>query len=311
MNIKNNIKITVIILTYNEEMHVERCISSAKQLTDSIYIIDSYSSDSTLALASKAKVKCLSRKFDSHSHQFNWGLEQIEPCDWVIRLDADEYMEPDLVASISSSVVKSGKSIHGFAFNRRIKFLGKDIFHGGVFPVEVVRMFRYGSGIVEPRLMDEHIIVNGKTPCLDGELIDDNLNSLTWWIEKHNRYSSLEALESLCAKYRTVVKQNLSGATLKRRGMKEIYMKAPVAFRASLLFGYRYFIRLGLLDGFYGFLFHFLQGYWYRLIVDAKFKLLDEAYLSGQLTIKKSAQVLDISESLIEQKVKSINISLK
>jgi glycosyltransferase involved in cell wall biosynthesis len=304
-------KITIVILTFNEELHIERCIDSARLLTNSIYIVDSNSTDNTAGIVRRKGVELLCRDFDSHSQQFNWGLEQIEPCDWVIRLDADEYMAPDLVASISSSVVKSGKSIHGFAFNRRIRFLGKDIFHGGVFPVEVVRMFRYGSGIVEPRLMDEHIIVNGKTACLDGELIDDNLNSLTWWIEKHNRYSSLEALESLCAHYRPVMRQNLSGATLKRRRMKEIYLKTPVAFRASLLFGYRYFIRLGLLDGFYGFLFHFLQGYWYRLLVDAKFKLLDEAYLSGELTIKKCAHVLNIAESLIESKVNSDNISLK
>ena len=311
MDIKNNIKITVIILTYNEEMHIERCISSAKQLTDSIYVIDSYSTDSTLAIVKKAKVNCLLRKFDSHSQQFNWGLEQIDSCDWVIRLDADEYFESDLVASILKSIEENDKTICGFAFNRRIKFLGKDIFRGGVFPVEVVRMFRYGFGVVEPRMMDEHIIVTGKTLCLHGWLVDDNLNSLSWWIEKHNRYSSLEALEIFCSNYKPMMEQKLSGATRKRRLMKDVYQRVPVPFRASLLFVYRYCIRLGFLDGFHGFLFHFFQGYWYRLLVDAKYSLLAEASLSGGLTVQKCAQILNIAESLVESKVSSGDIFFK
>lgn len=301
-----NIKITVIILTYNEEKHIERCISSARQLTDSILVIDSFSSDSTIHLLKDAKVKYLSRKFDSHSQQFNWALKQIEPCDWVIRLDADEYFEPKLIKSIIDNVNRNDDSIFGFAFKRRIRFLGKDIFYGGVFPVEVVRMFRYGFGKVEPRVMDEHFIVKGKTSCLDGVLVDDNLNSLSWWIEKHNRYSSLEALEIFCSKHSPDINKELSGATRKRRLIKGIYQMFPFSFRATLLFIYRYFLRLGFLDGFSGFLFHFFQGYWYRLLVDAKYSLLlDENSLSEDLKIKKFAEMLNIEESLIQSKFSS------
>jgi glycosyltransferase involved in cell wall biosynthesis len=303
MGKKNKIRITVIILTYNEEMHIERCISSAKHLTDSIYVIDSYSSDDTVTIARQANAKCYLKKFESHSKQFNWGLEQIDPCDWVIRLDADEYFEPELISSILKGAQQNDKSISGFVFNRRIKFLGKDIFYGGIFPIEVVRMFRYGLGVVEPRLMDEHIVVQGKTNSLSGELIDDNLNSLSWWIDKHNRYSSLEALEMYFSNNKLLIDKDLSGATRKRRLMKAFYQRVPLPFRASLLFVYRYFIRLGFLDGFNGFIFHFFQGHWYRLLVDSKYKLLTEAQLSGDLTSQKFAQLLDIDESLVKSKL--------
>ena len=311
MNEKKNIKITVIILTYNEEMHIERCISSARQVTDSIYVVDSYSTDSTLDIVRNMNVNYVSRKFDSHTQQFNWGLEQIDPCEWVIRLDADEYLEQDLISSILKGVNENDKSIAGFAFNRRIRFLGKDIFRGGVFPVEVVRMFRYGFGVVEPRLMDEHIIVNGNTQSLRGWLVDDNVNSLSWWIDKHNRYSSLEALEVFCSDYKHIKKKKLSGATYRRRLIKNLYLFIPVPFRASLFFVYRYVIRLGFLEGFKGFLFHFFQGYWYRLLVDAKYNLLVEASLSGELTIQKCAEILNVAEALVESKVSSGDLNFK
>ncbi|EKO35952.1 glycosyltransferase family 2 [SAR86 cluster bacterium SAR86E] len=310
MNFKNNTQITAVILTFNEEKHLERCLSSVKQVTDSIYVIDSYSTDSTLTIAKNEKVKYFLRKFDSHSQQFNWALNQIEPCEWVIRIDADEYLDSTLVNSIKQNAINCDRSISGFALNRRIKFLRKDITYGGIFPVEVIRMFRYGLGKAESRLMDEHIIVSGKTACLDGELVDENLNSLSWWIEKHNRYSSLEALEIFCNGFINEAEDNMSGASLTRRKLKHIYEKAPIPIRASFLFFYRYFIRIGFLDGFHGFLFHFFQGYWYRLLVDAKYSLLQEEFLLEKLTIQKCAYILDIEESIVQSKTRSAEIFL-
>lgn len=264
-------KITVLILAFNEQIHIERCIKSAKQISDSVYVVDSFSSDDTVKIAESCGANVLRRKFDSHAAQFNWGLNEIPSCDWVVRMDADEYLTDILKSSIAEAVEKNDHAISGFSFKRRIYFMGKKIEYGGVFPVEVVRMFRFGRGLVESRLMDEHILVDGQVGTMNGELIDDNKNSLTWWIEKHNRYSSLEAFEMYLAQGPSNNENSFGAATNMRRKLKSIYLSAPIPLRALGLFVYRYFFRLGFFDGYHGFLFHFYQGFWYRFLVDCKY----------------------------------------
>jgi glycosyltransferase involved in cell wall biosynthesis len=298
-------KITVIILTYNEELHIERCIRSAQLITDSIYVVDSNSSDSTIDIATSLGVRLLNRNFDSHSQQFNWALEAIDHCEWVIRMDADEYLTNELAVNIREAVELNSLVIHGYAFPRRIAFLGKLIRFGGVFPVEIVRMFRYGFGKIESRLMDEQILVSGKVVALKGELIDDNKSSLSWWIDKHNRYASLEALEMLSNGSVDEPSCQLSGKTAFRRKLKNNYYKLPVSIRALSLFIYRYVIRLGFRDGFYGFLFHFYQGFWYRLLVDSKYQALIDAGI-GSITedsVGIISRSLGLSESTVLSKL--------
>jgi glycosyltransferase involved in cell wall biosynthesis len=299
-------KISVLILTYNEEIHIKRCIESAKKITKSIYVIDSYSSDKTAEIALSLGAKVLKRRFDSHSVQFNWGLQQIEKCDWVVRLDADEFFDSILSNNILSAISEDNDNFNGYAFKRNIKFLGKKIKYGGLFPIEIVRMFRYGYGKVEPRLMDEHIIINGKCKILDGELIDDNKNSLSWWIAKHNKYSSLEALE-LLSNYNKNNKPKLSGNTAKRRKLKTFYSKMPLQLRAISYFTYRYFLRFGFMDGFNGFLFHFYQGLWYRLLVDSKFQLLIK---SKDNSLETYSKILDLELEIIESKFSNYDNSI-
>ena len=300
-------KVTVIILTYNEELHIDRCIRSAQLITDSICVVDSNSSDRTVDIASSLGAQVLSRKFDSHSRQFNWALTMIDPCDWVIRMDADEYLSEGLVNAINGVVESNCAAISGYAFSRRIVFLGKLIRFGGVFPVEIVRMFRYQCGKAEQRLMDEQIVVSGKVVALKSEIIDDNKNSLSWWIDKHNRYSSLEALETFSSGEANEARSELSGKTALRRKMKNAYYKLPISIRAVLLFIYRYLIRQGFRDGFYGFLFHFYQGLWYRLLVDSKHQTLVDA---GIVSVSNSSvdlisHLLGLPPELIELKLDS------
>ena len=269
--------ITVMILTFNEQIHIERCIESAKRISDTVYVIDSFSTDDTVSIAGACGAKVLLRKFDSHAAQFNWGLTQIANCDWVVRMDADEYLTEKLQSSIAKAVSKNDTSLAGYSFKRRIFFLGRKIKYGGVFPIEIVRMFRFGAGRVEDRLIDEHIIVQGSVGRIEGEIIDDNKNSLNWWIGKHNRYSSLEAYEMYLSLGQLDSFGGSGAATKRRRKLKLLYLSCPVSVRALMLFLYRYFVRFGFLDGFYGFLFHFYQGFWYRLLVDSKYAALIEA----------------------------------
>ena len=124
--------------------------------------------------------------------------------------------------------------------------------------------------------MDEHITVDGGVAALRGELLDDNLNPLGWWIEKHNRYASQEALEVLMAEghggiARVGAVSSMGRQACIKRWLKEcVYARLPGGFRAFSYFIYRYVVRLGILDGKEGTAFHVLQGFWYRYLVDAK-----------------------------------------
>ena len=195
--------------------------------------------------------------------------------DWVLRLDADEYFTSKLVTEINKCLVDIPINYNGVYFGRRIYFQGSPIKYGGLFPAQVLRLFRYGKGRCENRWMDEHIIVSGSTINFKGELIDDNLNNLSWWTEKHNNYSSREAVELLNLEHHFMPIESIgplgaSQIAFKRWIKENIYFHFPVGLRAATYFFYRYIIRFGFLDGKNGASFHFLQGFWYRYLVDLK-----------------------------------------
>lgn len=270
--------LTIIILTYNEEIHLERCIKSFKSIGDyHLLVVDSFSTDQTLNIAQNHGAQTLQHKWLNYATQFNWALSQLPSgTEWVFRIDADEYLTPELAEQIRQKLPQVGSEIDGIIFGRRMTFQGKLLRYGGVFPVKVLRLFRYGRGQCEERWMDEHIKVQGQTLEIPGEIIDDNLNSLTWWTEKHNRYSSREAVDLLNLEYGFMPHDSVaslrdnSQASIKRWLKEAVYAKLPGGLRAFAYFFYRYIFRLGFLDGSAGTSFHFLQGFWYRYLVDTK-----------------------------------------
>lgn len=267
--------VTVVILTMNEEKHIGRALSSVAPFADHCVVVDSGSTDNTVALARAAGAEVLSHPFVNQAIQFNWALDQLPPdTEWVFRLDADEIVSDALAAEIKAHLPNMETSVAGLTVPRRIVFLGKSIKYGGLFPTHVVRLFRFGCGRSENRWMDEHIIVEGSIKALSGELLDHNLNPLGWWIEKHNSYASREALEVLLAERR---QDGLGRAVAigRRTGTKRllkrsIYDRMPIELRALVYFLYRYLVRCGFRDGYQGLAFHILQGFWYRFLVDAK-----------------------------------------
>lgn len=270
-------KITAVILTLNEEIHLERCIRSLEGVVSSVVVADCYSTDATLEIAACLGARVIQQPWVNHAHQFNWALTQL-PSDsqWILRIDADEYLTPALAQEIRTRLPGVGAAVDGVYWGRRMTFLGKAIRHGGVFPVRVLRLFRYGRGQCENRWMDEHIKVAGPTVDFSGEMIDDTLNSLTWWTDKHNKYASREAVDLLNLEYGFMPRDTIASLTngsqagIKRWLKEQVYARLPGGFRAFAYFSYRYFLRLGFLDGHAGTAFHFLQGFWYRYLVDAK-----------------------------------------
>jgi len=271
------VKLVAIILTLNEARHLPRCLTSLEGVVDQVLVVDSYSTDETLSIAEAHGVRLLQHPFVTQATQFNWALTKLdEDTDWVLRIDADEYLTPELAAEIQGRLPGIASEVEGVFCSRRMTFQGRLIRFGGVFPVRVLRLFRYGRGQCENRWMDEHIKVAGLTVDFKGELIDDNLNSLTWWTDKHNHYASREAVDLLNLEYGFMPHDSVaslrggSQAGVKRWLKESVYARLPGGFRAFVYFFYRYVLRLGFLDGQAGTAFHFLQGFWYRYLVDAK-----------------------------------------
>jgi len=274
----NKYKVAAIILTHNESIHISRCIKNIKGAVDIIFVVDSGSDDDTCEKAYALGATVLTRQpFINHSDQFNWALSKIgDDIDWVLRIDADEIINSKLHEEIITRVPSLSSEVVGISVSRRISFLGKSIQWGGIFPIKVIRLFRLGMGHCEKRWMDEHIIVDGKIVELSGEILDDNLKSISWWIDKHNGYASREAIDLLNLSYgfmkhdELAVTSRYEHASIKRWIKENIYFRFPLGIRALMYFLYRIIFRLGFLDGSKGIAFHFLQGFWYRYLVDLK-----------------------------------------
>lgn len=267
--------ITAIILTFNEEIHIKRCIESVKLLVSDIFIVDSFSTDKTIEIAESLGAKVFQHKWENnYAKQFNWALDNLPiKTKWVLRLDADEYLTNELKKEIKEKLPNLPEDISGVFFNRRHIFFERWI-KRGTYPVKLLRLFRYKKAICEHRWMDEHIVLlEGSSVEFGNDFVDHNLNNLNWWISKHNNYAIREAIDLLDLEL-NLAESNLGEAKLigqakEKREKKLLYARLPLFFRSFLYFIYRYIFKLGFLEGKAGFLWHFLQGWWYRTLVDA------------------------------------------
>jgi glycosyltransferase involved in cell wall biosynthesis len=271
--------LTVVIITFNEERHIRRCINTLSPLGAEIVVVDSFSTDRTAEIAEELGARVSKHVFVNHASQFQWALDHAEiVTPWIMRLDADEVIEPDLLAEILEKVPTLPESVVGINLKRKHIFMGRWIRHGGRFPLVMLRIWRRGKGRVENRWMDEHMIVwGGKTVTFDHCFSDVNLSDLSSFTAKHNGYATREAVDVLNEKYRffetdrdLTLKSSSLQAVVKRRFKENIYNRMPFWLGPAVYFLYRYIIQLGFLDGVEGLIYHFLQGFWYRFLVGAK-----------------------------------------
>lgn len=269
--------LSVIILTFNEEAHIERCIHSLLPVTDQIFIVDSGSTDRTVALAEALGAVVVRNSWVTYAQQFNFGIQHTPfRTPWLMRMDADEYLMPELATEIAQRLPALSDDVTGVYVKRRVMFMNRWIRHGGYYPTWLLRLWRMGVGTCEQTWMDEHItLARGRTVQFEHDLVDHNLNNLTWWTQKHNQYAIREVIDLLNIRYNfgenETVKPNLWGTQEQRkRYLKVRYASAPLFTRPVVYFLYRYVLKGGFLDGTKGFIWHFLQGLWYRFLVDAK-----------------------------------------
>lgn len=264
--------ISVIILTYNEELHIRRCIERIEPIVEKIFIVDSFSTDNTVDIACSMGAEVLQNKWENnHAKQFNWGLDNCSvSTGWIMRLDADEYLDEELMTYLCNNLESLPNSVTGLMFNLKVCVLDKKILKYGKFKdVSLLRLWRKDCAKIEARWMDEHVeLLRGRTVEAKGCFIDHNLNGLTWWTEKHNKYANREVVDIIINNF--IGKQQNNVAIEGRNRKKGIYLRLPLFFRPILYFFLRYIILLGFLDGKVGLVWCFLQGFWYRFLVDAK-----------------------------------------
>lgn len=272
--------LTAVILTFDEEIHIGRCIERLKPLADRIVVIDSFSTDRTVEIAGSLGAEVLQNRFVNHAAQFNWGVEaaRIES-GWILRIDADEWLEPAAITEIQRLIDQLPPEVSALNLKRRLIFQGRWIRWGGYYPTVLTRLWRPGHARVEARWMDEHVeVLGGETRLVQaGDLVDENLKDLADWTAKHNGYSTRQMVEQLNLEiplFERPAGAGLNPAAVRKRQARRLYAKAPLYLRSMLYFLQRYVLRLGFLDGRAGLVFHTLQGFWNFFLTDAK---IDEA----------------------------------
>ncbi len=269
-------EIAAIILTKNEERDLPACLASLKGVVSEIHVVDSGSTDSTVALARGFGARVYTHDFVNQALQFNWALENItSECQWVLRIDADERLSPELQCWVREQAPWLGPEVTGVLLPRRIRFLGRSLRWGDSYPVWLLRLFRRRYGRCEASWMDEHIVVSeGTVIHARGDLIHEIPKSVAEWTRKHVWYAERECRDILGG---VTGASNLAGQPgLRRRLKQRVYLHLPLFVRPFCYWFYRYFLRLGFLDGRAGLIYHFLQGFWYRFLVDAQLYELEQ-----------------------------------
>ena len=305
----DSLDITVIILTFNEEIHIERCIRSVQSLARNIFVVDSFSTDRTVEIAESLGAKAVQHEFINHAQQFQWALDHLPiGTEWIMRLDADEYLTQELVQEIQNRLPRLSDDTAGINLKRKHIFWDHWIRHGTRYPLVLLRIWRTGKGRIEQRWMDEHIVVaEGTIETFQQDFCDHNLNDISWWTDKHNRYATREAIDILNRKYHLFAiddamnrEPGISQAALKRWIKEHCYNRLPAFSGPLFYFLYRYFICLGFLDGKSGLVYHFLQGFWYRFLVEAKV-----------MELNSELRKMDVRELKLEKLEKLTGYSLR
>lgn len=271
---------SAVILTLNEMRNIEACIQSLHQFVREIVVVDSGSTDGTIDAAKRWGARVVHHDFVTHAEQWQFALALPLEGSWVIALDADQRVSPELASSLLMLAARVPAGVEGIYVNRLHVFRGQPMRNGGLFPKWMLKVFRRGQGFTDPReLLDFRFYVDGQTVKAQGLLVEDNRNEadISWWIDKHNRFSTRQASEEARRAGEPggwAVRPSLTGTPdQKVLWLKSAWYKMPLFTRPFLYFAWRYIFRLGFLDGKQGLIFHVLQAFWYRFLVDVK---LDE-----------------------------------
>lgn len=268
---KCTVAVSVLVPTKNEERNIEACLASVAFAGECV-VFDSHSTDRTVEIATAMGARVVARRFDYFSKHKNWALQHIDwRYEWVFILDADERVTADLERDIRQIVEKSGP-LDGYYVARKNFFRGRWVRYGGMYPDWQLRLFRRGAALYEDRIVHEHMLVHGAVGHLSSDLVHDDDKGIERYIDRHNTYSSFEAVEA----YRllngrlgeSIDVDVYSQGPGRRRALKNFaYRWVPA--RWLFVFFYMYFWRMGIRDGRAGFVYCVLRMF-YEFQVDVK-----------------------------------------
>jgi len=288
----NKLPITAIVLTYNEKLNLKECIDSVRDHIDEIIVVDSFSTDNTVKITESYNIKWYQNKFVNQAKQFIWAIDNTKiKNEWILRLDADERWTKEGFEELRYTIEYD--KADGVFVKMKIFFMGRWIKHGGFYPNYFLRVYKKSKGKMEDRWMDEHIKVNGRTIVSNIDVIESNYDrqkNISLWTDKHNKYSTREAVEFLIQKHKlkqldTVAKFSGNKTERKRWFKEKFYFRLPLFIRPFLYYIHRYIFKLGFLDGKEGFIFHYLHAFWYRFLVDVKVYQIEKLAKKEKKTI--------------------------
>lgn len=261
-------RVSVIVPTYNEEIHLGACLASVAGWAYEIFVVDSFSTDRTHEIARSFQADFVQHGFEGYARQKNWALDTLPFAnEWVLILDADERLTPELREEVSRIVVQDDGPA-GYFLNRRFIFHGKWIRHCGWYPSWNLRLFKHRLGRYENREVDEHLVFEGSVGYCRNDIIHEDLRGIEAWIAKHNHYSTLNTVI-----YENHLKggQEMRWCILGGQGARKRLIKQTIwpylPGRALLFFLYMYFFRLGFLDGIHGFHFCVMHAIFQQFVV--------------------------------------------
>jgi glycosyltransferase involved in cell wall biosynthesis len=274
------IPVTVLVTTRNEEANLERCLQSVHGFVGQIFVLDSESSDRTVEIAHRYADHVASLPYE-HGRIipwiFQWGLDHLPIAhDWVLILEADQALTPALRRELSRLFARGEIAENGFYLRRRQIFRGRPIRFGGYGGKRLLKLFRRRAAELDPLEQDTRVYVEGAVGTLDAPIEEWNRKeeAILFYLDKHLRYAEAFAREELSRRRQGLAFKGtprLFGTPDERvLWAKRLYYRLPLYVRPCLYFAYRYFVLLGILDGPNGFLFHFLQAFWFRLVVDVR-----------------------------------------
>lgn len=280
--------LTVVIPTFNEEMHLPRVLANVSSLNVECFVVDSNSEDLTVSIANEYGCNVFQGQWKSFSEKINWALSELPiKTPWVMRLDADEYLTEELINELSNILPLVASDVAGLFVNRRLVHMGHWMKYGGCYPNKSLRIFRRGKAKMEERLTDEKVILEGASYHIKADIVDEPMRGMLFWARKHLIYAKNESLHITEEVAPADLKQLDRVDQYKRFIQQKVYYRLPLFFRVFLYWCYRYFLRFGFLDGKKGFVFHFLHAFWYRFFVDVL--IFEERYCQvDSQTNKKS-----------------------
>ena len=266
--------VSAIVLTHNEEKNLPKCLDSIAGRVSEIIVVDSFSTDATLEVARKYTANIVQHAYEGHPQQWHWTITNAAIAnDWVFAIDADFVVTQGVWDELDKRLGDAG--IHGFYVRHREIFRGRPISFGGAYPNHWLRIFRKQRVRIDlEERVDVHFFVDGRVEKIEFDVEEQNYkdDDIYFWIQKQNNFAKKHAAEEMDRKSRAVtspVKTRFFGNPDERKlYLKQIWYRMPLYIRPFIYFFYRYFLRLGFLDGRAGFVYHFTQGFLYRLLVD-------------------------------------------